>query len=74
MPLSLEGVSFSYRSYDGRSIPALLDVSLTINDGDFTGIMGHTGCGKTTLIQIMTGILAPQAGRVLLDGDRKSVV
>lgn len=67
MPVALEDVSFFYKSNDGSDIPALRDVSLTINDGEFVGIMGRTGCGKTTLIQLMAGLMAPASGKVMLD-------
>jgi energy-coupling factor transport system ATP-binding protein len=48
--------------------PALGDVSLTIQDGEFLGIIGHTGSGKSTLIQHLNGLLLPTAGSVLVDG------
>ncbi len=47
---------------------AVEDVSLRIGDGDFVGIAGHTGSGKSTLIQMMNGLLSPAKGRVLVDG------
>ena len=47
---------------------ALHQVSLQLNEGDFLGICGHTGSGKSTLIQHMNGLLTPTEGRVLLDG------
>jgi len=68
MPIALEKASFFYKSYDGGDIPALLEVSLEIEDGEFVGVMGRTGCGKTTLIQLMAGLLPPSSGRVRLDG------
>ena len=48
---------------------ALNDVSLHVADGEFVGIIGHTGCGKSTLIQTIAGLIKPDAGRVLLDGE-----
>jgi len=53
----------------GRTVDALKNISCTIESGDFVGIMGQTGCGKTTLIQLMAGLLTPTAGRILLDGN-----
>ena len=47
---------------------ALHQVNLQLNEGDFLGICGHTGSGKSTLIQHMNGLLTPTEGRVLLDG------
>ncbi|MCD8199611.1 MAG: energy-coupling factor transporter ATPase [Coriobacteriaceae bacterium] len=64
MSLVFEAVDFSYA--DGQ--PALRDVSLTIDDGSFVGIVGQTGSGKTTLAQLADALLVPDAGRVLVDG------
>ena len=47
---------------------ALADVDLTINEGEFLGLIGHTGSGKSTLVQIMTGLIEPTSGSVLVDG------
>ena len=47
---------------------AMHDVSLTVNRGDFVGIIGHTGSGKSTLVQHLNGLLRPTSGRVLLEG------
>ena len=44
------------------------DVSLEIREGEFLSVIGHTGCGKTTLVQHLNGLLLPSAGRVLVDG------
>lgn len=48
---------------------ALHDISFTVEDGEFLGIAGHTGSGKSTLIQHMNGLLHPTEGRVLIDGE-----
>jgi energy-coupling factor transport system ATP-binding protein len=48
---------------------ALNDVSFSVAEGEFVGIIGHTGCGKSTLIQMVAGLLKPDEGRVLLDGE-----
>jgi len=48
---------------------ALCDISFTLADGEFFGIAGHTGSGKSTLIQHMNGLIHPTAGRVLVDGQ-----
>jgi len=47
---------------------ALKDVSLTVERGEFIGVIGHTGSGKSTLMQHMNGLLKPTSGEVLLDG------
>ncbi len=49
--------------------PALIDVSLNIPDGQFIGLIGHTGSGKSTLIQHMNGLVKPTSGQVLFDGE-----
>lgn len=53
---------------DPNSEFALQDVSFALEEGEFLGICGHTGSGKSTLIQHMNGLLSPTMGRVLLDG------
>jgi len=61
----VEGVSFAY---SGSSVPALQDVSLTIEPGEYLGLLGENGAGKSTLLRLLTGALTPTAGQVLLDG------
>ena len=48
---------------------ALIDINLKINDGEFIGLIGHTGSGKSTLIQHLNALLVPTAGEVLLNGE-----
>ena len=48
--------------------PVLSDVSFSVNEGDFLVILGQSGCGKTTLLRLMGGFLAPDSGSILLDG------
>ena len=54
---------------DPDAIWALRDISFTLEDGEFLGICGHTGSGKSTLIQHMNGLVHPTEGRVLVDGE-----
>ena len=67
-------ISFEHISagYHGREV--LHDVSFTAPKGRVTALVGPNGCGKTTLLLIACGLLRPGSGRVLLEGDRKSVV
>lgn len=68
MPIALKDVSYTYAAGTAYAAGALDHVSLTIEDGEFVGIMGKTGCGKSTLIQLIAGLLTPDRGQVLVDG------
>ena len=69
MPIELDHVSYSYPVSSGGTVTALRDINLKIGDGEFVGIAGRTGCGKTTLIQLIAGLLVPASGRILIDGQ-----
>lgn len=60
-------VYFSYHSVHGET-PALCDISLSVNSGEFLAIVGPSGCGKTTLLSLISGLLAPEAGEIRLFG------
>jgi iron complex transport system ATP-binding protein len=66
--LSAQHVSYRYRSKAHTASFALRDVSVTIDRGSLTGLLGPNGCGKTTLLRLLAGILQPDAGTVTLDG------
>ena len=68
MPLELKNVSYIYQPNTPNESTALNNVSLTINDGEFIGIIGHTGSGKSTLVQLLCGLLAPTSGQVFIEG------
>ena len=68
MSMELEHVSFTYSKGTPYEKEVLHDISLTIEKGDFTAIIGHTGSGKSTLIQNLNGLLHPSKGRALIDG------
>ncbi|MFA5223389.1 MAG: energy-coupling factor transporter ATPase [Bacilli bacterium] len=67
MPIKYENVSFTYNAKTPFSYEALSDVSLDIIDGSFTAIVGKTGCGKSTLIQQLNGLLVPTSGEVIIN-------
>ena len=69
MPLSVNDLNYFYMTGTPFEVQALKDVCLTIEDGEFVGIIGHTGCGKSTLIQLMAGLLKPASGTVLVNGE-----
>ena len=68
MPIVLDHISYTYQPDTPFAAPALHDVSLTIKSGQFVGLIGHTGSGKSTLIQHCNGLLFPNAGQVTVDG------
>ncbi|MHA1584595.1 MAG: ATP-binding cassette domain-containing protein, partial [Promethearchaeota archaeon] len=67
--IKLENVQKEFR-LRGNIIRALADINVRINAGEFVIIMGSTGCGKTTLLNIMSGLDLPDDGTVILDGER----
>ena len=68
MSIEIESLSYTYMEDTPLSHTALHDVTLTIREGAFTAIAGETGAGKSTLMQLIGGLLVPTAGRVLVDG------
>ena len=66
--IQLDHVSYIYSPGTPYEMKALDDVSVEISKGKITGIIGHTGSGKSTLVQLLNGLEKPTAGRVLLDG------
>ncbi len=69
MSIELRHLTHCYSAGSPLSTVALDDVSLTIDDGEFVGIIGHTGSGKSTLVQHLNGLLKPTSGQVLIDGE-----
>ena len=68
MPINIEQLSHTYLPGSALAYPALSNISLTISEGEFLGIIGHTGSGKSTLIQHLNGLLLPTEGNVQVDG------
>lgn len=66
--IRVENVAYSYQTGDDKPVPALTDVNLVINQGDFIAIIGHNGSGKSTLAKLFNGLLIPERGRVLILG------
>lgn len=67
MSIKIENLTFTYMPNTPFEKKALDDVNITIEDGEFVAIIGHTGSGKSTLIQQINGILKPTSGKVLID-------
>ena len=66
MGIALENVSFTYQEGTPLASTALSDVSLTIEDGSYTALIGHTGSGKSTILQLLNGLLVPSQGSVMV--------
>ena len=69
MSIEVRHLTHCYSAGSPLSTVALDDVSLAIEDGEFVGIIGHTGSGKSTLVQHLNGLLKPTSGQVLIDGE-----
>lgn len=69
MSLEVKHLTHTYSAGSAFQSTAVRDVSLTIEDGEFVCIVGHTGSGKSTLVQHLNGLLKPTSGQVLVDGE-----
>ena len=69
MSIEIEHLNYIYGDETAMAVKALDDVTLTIPDGQFLGIIGHTGSGKSTLMQHLNGLLKGSSGRILFDGQ-----
>jgi ABC-type nitrate/sulfonate/bicarbonate transport system ATPase subunit len=67
MYLDVRGLQKSYVTH-GRITHVLGGVDLGLDEGEFVAIVGYSGCGKTTLVSLLAGLLAPDAGEIVLDG------
>ncbi|MFG1708065.1 ABC transporter ATP-binding protein [Nonomuraea sp. M3C6] len=65
--LELVGIGKEFRS-KRASTHALSDINLTISDGEFVSLIGRSGCGKTTLLRMLAGLLSPTKGEILIEG------
>lgn len=68
MSIVIEHLNYIYMAGGPYETKALSDINLTIRDGEFIGLIGHTGSGKSTLVQHLNGLIMPTSGRVLVDG------
>lgn len=69
MGLTIEDITYVYDSDTAMAVNALNHISTTIPDNQFIGLIGHTGSGKSTFVQILNGLLAPTTGRILYNGE-----
>ena len=68
MSIVIEHLNYVYMQGGPYETKALDDVSLTIRDGEFIGLIGHTGSGKSTLVQHLNGLILPTSGQITVDG------
>ena len=66
--LKVENLSYTYNMGMPGQTKALDNINLEIQEGSVVGVIGHTGCGKSTLIGHFNGLTKPQEGRILLEG------
>lgn len=64
MPIEIKSLSFSYNDK-----PFIYNMNLKINDGEMIGIIGNTGCGKSTLVQLIAGLIKCDRGQIFIDGN-----
>ena len=67
--IKTEHLTFNYNPDAPETKNAIEDVNVTIQKGEFIGVIGHTGSGKSTFIQHLNGLLRPQSGKVFIDGE-----
>ena len=66
--IEIEHVSFEYIGKK-TNFPALNDININIEEGEFICLLGNSGCGKSTLLSILSGLNKPSSGRLLIDGN-----
>jgi energy-coupling factor transporter ATPase len=66
--IELDNVSFTYRGGEADAVPALLNLDLKLESGQFVAIIGQNGSGKSTLVKLLTAILYPTEGNIHIDG------
>lgn len=69
MSIKLKNITYTYSPGTAYEIHALKDINLEIPDGQFIGVIGHTGSGKSTLIQHLNALIRPTSGSVLYNGE-----
>ncbi|MEE0969521.1 MAG: energy-coupling factor transporter ATPase [Clostridia bacterium] len=67
--IKLENISYVYSEGTPFEISALNNINAVIKSGIVTGIIGHTGSGKSTLVQMLNGLIKPLSGKILIDGE-----
>ena len=66
--LEINNISYSYHTHSGET-PAVKDISLTIDKGEFISVVGPSGCGKSTLLSLISGLIHPDSGTIRINGS-----
>ncbi|HSK99051.1 MAG TPA: ATP-binding cassette domain-containing protein [Rubrobacteraceae bacterium] len=66
--IEIQGVSYAYRTGEDDAVPALRELDLCVQPGEFVAIIGHNGSGKSTLVKLLTAVLYPTEGAIRIDG------
>ena len=74
MAIEVNNVFFTYSPKTPNAYEALKDVSARVNDGDYLTIVGQTGSGKSTLVQMLNGLSMPTSGSIFVDGENTHVL
>ncbi len=69
MPIEVKNLTHTYSAGSAFQATAIRNVNLTIKEGEFIAVIGHTGSGKSTLVQHLNGLLKPTEGQILVDGE-----
>ena len=69
MSIKLQNVNFIYGAGTGKEKQALKNINIEIHDGEFTGLAGHTGSGKSTLVQLLNGLERATSGKIFYNGE-----
>lgn len=68
MIIEIENLNYTYNPNTPFESKALDNINITINEGEFIGLIGHTGSGKSTLVQHLNGLIKPSSGQIIIDG------
>src|SRR3546814_6412442 len=70
--IKITGGDKTYVGRQGRAVPALSDLNLHIDAGEFVSLLGPSGCGKSTLLKIVAGLIRPSAGAIRIGANSVS--
>ena len=74
MSIQIQNLSYYYAKDSAFEKKALDNINVEINKGEFVGLIGHTGSGKSTLVQHLNVLLKPHEGKILIDGSECEIV